>query len=83
MMKLQTTDGSWLNSRHITVFYKNETSNAICCRDLNRDEYFILKPEHGAVTQDLLDKLVKVICALRLTEFALSQHLLWKEINRS
>lgn len=80
-MRLQAVTGEWLYTRHISVYYiRNEKS--IEARLMDGSSYCVLCPENENVDQDLLDDMVKIISILKLSHHTVSQHDLWRELNK-
>ena len=81
-MMIQTATGEWLNARHVSVYYITEQKLSIMARLHDGKTYEIISPEYEKVNQDLLDDVIRIIAALKLTNMIVSQHDLWKEINK-
>jgi len=79
-MMIQAATGEWINARHVSVYYIN--ANKIFAKIAHGDIYPIIELETFSVNQDLLDDVIRIISALKITHMIVSQHDLWKEINK-
>lgn len=77
-MKIETLDGSWINSRFILTYFI-ENSTCIACKLYNGDVHGVYKAD--LVDKSILDKVVNAITNTKLTYHMMYQSELNKKVE--